>query len=302
MEAAANGTKPAQQSQAITPTQQYRAPAPLVPENLTDAWRLSEALARSTVIPAAYQNNPGNILAAIMLAQELKLSPMLVMREVYFVNDRPSLYAELKIALVMRDADCEYFICTKSDGTQATFETKRRGQPRPQVITYTLEEAKTAGLYPGKKDDSPWRKYPANMLRWRAAGWLCDLVYPDKVLGLKTREEMEDEMEMRTVSGTRLPSDVQAPPPFAPTEAPRQEATQPDQTATEQPKEEPRQEEAPAQNPVASELEAKISMAFTLAKSRSDLAKVTKLIGEHPDEARKTHWREQYNIKSRELA
>lgn len=213
MDLATNGApKPAASTQLAAPTIPGRM-TPLLPENFADALKMAETLSKSSIVPKAYQGQPGNVFAAIMLAAELRITPMLAMREVFFLDDRPVLYAEMKVALVMRESDCEYFRCVHSDARKATFETKRRGHPAPQQLTVTIEEIPETLR---KKDN--WRNFTANMLRWRCEGWLCDMVYPDKVMGLKSREEMEDSIEMRqghdgtyaaVAQGTQAPA---APP------------------------------------------------------------------------------------------
>ena len=54
------------------------------------AQRMATALASSTIVPKDYQNNPGNCLIALEMANRLKTSPMMVMQNLYVVNGRPA--------------------------------------------------------------------------------------------------------------------------------------------------------------------------------------------------------------------
>ena len=54
------------------------------------------------------------------------------------------------------------------------------------TITWTMEDAAKAGVV---KSGSGWEKYPANMLRWRAAGFCADVVFPDVIGGMKRADE-----------------------------------------------------------------------------------------------------------------
>lgn len=51
---------------------------------------------------------------------------------------------------------------------------------------FTMADAKRAGLV---KDGGAWQSYPANMLRWRAIGYVIDVVFPDVTGGMKRADE-----------------------------------------------------------------------------------------------------------------
>lgn len=195
------------QSASLAPA---KKPLPMVPTNLEEAWRVSEALARSSLVPSHYQGHPENVLAAFYMAADLGISGMQAMREIYVVKGVPRASAALKVALVKQSPECLLWECVESTREKATFRTHRRGDPKPTVLTFTLEQAKQAGLYPGK-EDSGWAKWPENMLRARASSFLADIVYPDVVKGLRTSEEMED-VDEREVPGTRIFEQASAPP------------------------------------------------------------------------------------------
>jgi RecT family len=215
-----NGTTaaPTTTMQPATPQPQaqlaVRQATPLVPTTLSDAIELAKMLAKSDIIPREYQDAPGNVLSAIMMGNDLGISPMQAMREIYVVEGRPASSALLKVALVKQSPLCESWELIESTDTQATFETKRKGSKSPTRHTYTLKDAETAGLYPGK-ESSNWRKRHKLMLRRRCESELADEVYPDVVKGLRTEDEA-DEIRERIVTGTHVAIDhsqVSAPPP-----------------------------------------------------------------------------------------
>ncbi len=76
----------------------------------------------------------------------------------------------------------------ESDATKATYITKRKGSNRESSLTFTIEEAVKAGLT-GKDN---WRKYPAAMLRARAAMGLSRAIYQDVTMGLVDPDEAEE--------------------------------------------------------------------------------------------------------------
>lgn len=174
------------ETKAITTAQRV---VPLAPQSLNDVYDLAKQLAASKIIPENYQGNVPNIVAAAMMGNDLGISTMQAMRDIYVVHGRPASSALLKVALVRQSPLCKYWRLVESTETQATFETQREGDPQPTRLTYTLEDAKKAGLYPPTKPDSNWGKRPKLMLRRRCESELADEVYPDVVKGLRTEDE-----------------------------------------------------------------------------------------------------------------
>ena len=80
----------------------------------------------------------------------------------------------------------------ESTGKQATYETKRKGEPEPTRLTYTYEQAVAAKFVHGKegKIKNQWLE-PTALLRWRCAVALARIVYPDTVTGLYAVEEFD---------------------------------------------------------------------------------------------------------------
>lgn len=71
----------------------------------------------------------------------------------------------------------------ESDDTSATVTMKRVDGPE-KSMTLTIGQAQTAGW-----KSAAWQTTPQNMLRWRLIGWLCDLLFPDVLLGLSIADD-----------------------------------------------------------------------------------------------------------------
>jgi hypothetical protein len=56
------------------------------------------------------------------------------------------------------------------------------------TLTYSVKDAERAGLV---KPDSNWKKYPANMCRWRAISMCARIVVPDLLAGLYLASEFD---------------------------------------------------------------------------------------------------------------
>lgn len=159
------------------------------PKSLVEAKDLANTLSAARTIPEALQKSPADVLAIVMAGAELGLAPMQSIRALVLIKGKPTLSADAMGALVKSRRDvCEYLLLKHSDGTRATYETKRNGDPAPTTMGFTLDEAKAAGL-----NGDNWRKFPAAMLRARALSAICRAVYPDLLLGVYDPDELAPE-------------------------------------------------------------------------------------------------------------
>jgi len=72
------------------------------PVNIEQAWRFSEALSRSTIVPQQYQGKTGDCLIVLDLAARLDAPWLAIMQHVYTVHGRPAMDAALSTALTNR--------------------------------------------------------------------------------------------------------------------------------------------------------------------------------------------------------
>ncbi len=159
----------------------------LMPTSLTEAMEFAGFLAKSTIVPKDFANNPGNILVAIQWGMELGLQPMQAMQNIAVINGRPSLWGDAVIALVRASPLCEY-VKETDDGETATCRVKRRGEDE-HVATFSMADAKTAGLV-GKQ--GPWSQYPKRMRQMRARGFALRDMFADVLRGMPVAEELQD--------------------------------------------------------------------------------------------------------------
>jgi hypothetical protein len=165
-----------------------------------------ERLARTAVASGLVQvRRPEEAAVILLTGRELGLSPMQSLRGIYVVSGRPVLSADLLVAVVRASGLCASWRTVESTAEVATIETLRRGEDQPSRRTWTMADAKRAGLV-GK---GTWTQYPAAMLRHRCAADLAREVYPDVCLGLYTPDEMGDE---RAPEGVRAEGPKPLPP------------------------------------------------------------------------------------------
>lgn len=160
---------------------------PFAPASLEQAESLADKIAKSSLLPAALRNKPGDVLVILITGHELGLSPMQALRGMHVIEGKAAMSADLMVALAQKDrATCEYFRMVESTDQKAVYETKRAGHPSPVRMEFTLDQAKAAGLT-GRDN---WRKYPAAMLRARCASALARAVYPDLFMGVYDPDEL----------------------------------------------------------------------------------------------------------------
>lgn len=162
----------------------------IAPTNLGEAKDLSSMLAASRIIPQALQKSPSDVLAIVLAGAELGFAPMQSVRALRLIKGAISMSADGMGALVKSRRDvCEYLILDKSTTEVATYTTKRVGDPRPTTMSFTLAEAKQAGL----SSNDNYTRFAAAMLRARALSAICRAVYPDLVLGVYSAEELGED-------------------------------------------------------------------------------------------------------------
>lgn len=130
------------------------------------------------------------VFTIIVKARELGLKVTSALDGFHVIEGKPSASADMMRALAERHPDCEYFRIIESSAERATWETKHKRHPEPTTYTYTIAEAKLAGLISGN-----WAKRPRDMLTKTAASKLARLVYPGATVGLYCPSELGDNYE-----------------------------------------------------------------------------------------------------------
>ncbi len=171
---------------AIIPTPQApSASTQLEPHSAEQAFTLAQHLVKSGLLGRNIQR-PEAAFAIILAGRELGLTAMQSLRSIHIIEGKPTLSSDLMAALVMRSPTCRYFQMVESTNTVARYETQRVGAAKPTTMSFTIEDAKLAGVT-GK---SNWKTYPAAMLRARCIAAICRVVYPDLLMGIYETDEI----------------------------------------------------------------------------------------------------------------
>lgn len=181
----------------------------IVPQSIEESFRLSEAIHMSGMAPSGF-DSPQKVMIAMLAGLEIGLPPMAAVQSVAVINNRPCIWGDALIGVVRKSPLCLYvteWIEGEGDEMIAHCETHRKGEPRPVKMSFSVVDAKKAGLWQTearitkksrdggtyqKDNDSPWYKYPKRMLQMRARAWCLRDVYADVTKGMQVREEVED--------------------------------------------------------------------------------------------------------------
>lgn len=167
----------------MTDLTNYQPPA-LVPTDPTGgrliAWAdaasaansLARALAATTFVPATMKN-PGDATAAILMGDELGLTPLAALRSIYVVHGAPALYARTMVALAQSHGHQVW--TEESTDRRVTVAGQRRGSEHVERATWTIERATKAGYTSNKKYTST----PQEMLYAKAAAEVCRKIAAD---------------------------------------------------------------------------------------------------------------------------
>jgi 5'-3' exonuclease len=159
----------------------------LEPKDRGEAWSVAKVAVASRALG---YTDPETAYAAIMAGRAMGIGAIASLRGHHVIRGRLAMSAQLIAGVVLRSGLADYFepILEMSDSARATYATRRKGSAREQVVTYSMEDAKRAGL---AKGGSGWESHPRQMLLARACTLLARAVYPDLVGNVYDPEELE---------------------------------------------------------------------------------------------------------------
>jgi len=160
--------------------------------NSEELFRWAGALSKSGMVPKDYVDRPQAILAAVQLGGELGFSPMQALQSIAVIQNRPTLWGDGLVAIALSSGLCEDMSVHsegEGDAMFAVAEIKRKGIATPFVSTFSVANAKKAGLW-GKS--GTWSAYPERMLCQRARAFAIRDAFADMLRGIGVREEVMD--------------------------------------------------------------------------------------------------------------
>lgn len=163
----------------------------IVPQNMEEAYRLSQAVMQSGLAPKGLQN-PQACMVAIMHGLEIGLPPMQALQRIAVINGRPTLWGDGAMALVRGSGKAKSIkeaIEGTGDNRVAVCLVVRRDDPESPIEgRFSVQDAKTANLW-GKS--GPWQQFPERMLKMRARAFALRDGFADVLGGMYLTEELQ---------------------------------------------------------------------------------------------------------------
>lgn len=164
--------------------------APLLPAQ--SEWALMLDMARS-LVPTGFLpetiKKPEQAVAIMLKGRELRVPPMYALSNIVIVKGKPTVSAEMMLALIYRDHGKKAIRVKESTNERCTVEYRLDGWEGTSEYTFTIADAKLAGIY-----QNMWLKYPAAMLRARCISSVARMAFPESIGGMYVPGELGDDV------------------------------------------------------------------------------------------------------------
>lgn len=197
----------------------------LVAQTSSELFRIANALLKSHALPHQFQTVE-QVAMGMQFLRQLNLPDIVCLRQLAIINGSFSIWGELPKALVERSGELEEFeeFFFLDDYAQLSFENKnlkatpwgaycmvKRKNRKPVVRTFTVEDAKLAGLWANPKRE-PWVKYPKRMLQMKARSWAIKDGFADVLMGAAILEYDHDTLpgDLKIVGGSTVADELNA--------------------------------------------------------------------------------------------
>lgn len=172
----------------------------LRPKSIDDLWRLANIYFSSNWLPKQYDKIE-KVFIGIQFACELRLMPLVALRQIAVINGTPSVYGDLPLAIVQASGKLEYIVeyfvdanlkkiasennNLKEEAYGHITKVKRQGDKEIYESFFTIDDAKKAALW-GKP--GPWTQYPKRMLKYRSRSQALKDKFADCLNGIAIAE------------------------------------------------------------------------------------------------------------------
>lgn len=189
-----------------------------------DAQRMAKVFSESTLVPKDFQRNIGNCVIAMDMSNRMGANPLMVMQNLYIVHGKPSWSSTFIISAIntcgrfkplrfditgQENADDRSCVAwTVEMGVVIPVDIRTLAQAEAKNLPVikgpkvSIKMAKAEGWY--DKNGSKWKTMPDVMLNYRAASFFGKLYAPEILMGMQTREELEDMVDVTPKNNTAL--------------------------------------------------------------------------------------------------
>lgn len=159
--------------------------------------KLAGQLAASEMVPKCFRNKPSDLFLCWSMGYQIGIPPEQAMNCIAVVNGKAVMWGDEMLALCMSHPDfvdmIEEPICGATGEVTGYRCIVKRKNRSDHISVFTMDMAKKAGLL---AKGGVWNQYPERMLKLRARGFALRDVFPDALKGIKSREEVEDYIDV----------------------------------------------------------------------------------------------------------
>jgi len=162
-------------------------------QTIDDLWRLAKMFCASGLCPDNL-NTPEKVSVVLQGGAELGFKPWQSLQVLHVVNGRLGMEGSAMLAKIRKSGVCEY-VTMHLEGTpyednyRAVVKSKRKADSAEYVTDFSVDDAKRAKLWDAKDN---WKKYPKDMLTWRAVSRHARRYYTDEIWAMYTPDELEE--------------------------------------------------------------------------------------------------------------
>jgi hypothetical protein len=159
-------------------------------EKVDDMIKVGQMVIKSGLAPTSF-DNPQKIVIALLAGKELGLKPWQSLQQLHVVNGKVGISGQMMAGLIRSSNTCEYLDMIhegEGDSLKAIVKSKRPHEDCEHKTIFSVQDAKTAGLW---QSGNAWKKYPHDMLMWRAIARHSRYFYSDVLGGIYATEELE---------------------------------------------------------------------------------------------------------------
>ncbi len=173
-------------------------------EIMERAFKFSEIIAQSDIIPMHYRGKPANVFVAMQSALRMNLDPMLVMQNTFVVSGKLGMNSSFAIALAnssgLFEGGIRYRVAGEGDKLEITAYATLKSNNEEISYTIGMREAIAENWTKNPK----YKSLPELMLRYRAATLLIRTHVPEVINGMHMVEEIEDVVAAKEVHAPKV--------------------------------------------------------------------------------------------------
>lgn len=158
--------------------------------NQSPAVQTARLLYDSGLFPSA--RSVAGVFTIVQFGKEIGLSPVVSLNNIAIIGGKLAMSAQSMMALARQIG---VVVTVEEETKQKCTVLCTRGNEEEYRSTFTIKDAEEARLLDrddkGEIKREVWRKYPQNMLKWRAVSNGLRFIAPDVLAGVYTQEEIE---------------------------------------------------------------------------------------------------------------